>query len=448
MLATRPLHQIKNAFPGIASGWMWIYLIAMLGLSVYTSQAMRGFGVPDESAHYFRAREVSLLHFINSPGKDGVTISCDEYKLVGTANGPIANLVNVDEIPVTPNTPCTIKTINTAGTYSPVLYLFSALGFSVADQLHYDYQRRQFMGRLFNAAGNSIIIFMALCLINNYRPLLATLALTPVAFFLRASLSADAVSTSFSFFYICFILRKIEQNSELRTNDILLFSIISIFVGATKPFFSIIPFATLVFLTNKPGNMSAIKWITLLMTPGIASVITAGLFTRAADPALIYVSGGSSIQQQFLYIVHHPINFLMAYLHTSAVGLIPWLIEIVGGGTTTIAIFYGVILGLLCFTSENKLSPYQRFIFLVLSIALSGANAAALYMTYSPIGYTEVLGLQGRLFVISLLLIFIAIGFNRPGWIFLSSALKTILGYVFPFLLLLYCLRYQTPWNV
>lgn len=430
-------NKLRQRFPGFSSVWMWLFLFASLWLAVHAALKIRPFSLPDESAHYFRTLEVSRLHLINFRGDAGVDIPCEEYKVVGNANGPIANYVNVDPLleMATPEQPCLIRSINTAGAYSPVMYVFSATGFAIADHLGLDYVGKHTWGRVFNAVANTIIIFLALCLVNRYRPLLAAAAFVPMGFWLRSSLSADAVTDAVLLLYICWLVHCLERSQPLNRSEIITTLALSVLVGSIKPLYSLLPFTILMLFSNQSSFKSQL-W---LLAPGFVSVVTSTILTKAFDPSLVYVPEGLVPSNQLLHIIKHPFDFVFTLINTLDIDG-PILYEgLVSAGVP--AVCYAAIIAVLVANTPSLLGYYQRVFLLMMGVALCAAISAALYILYTPPAATQVYGLQGRLFIIPLTLILLAVAFEKKEWMYIAPWIKNVIGYVLPLALMYYCLE-------
>lgn len=418
----------------VISKWMWLFLAANMIVGFYAANKIKLFGIPDESAHYFRALEVSRGVFINTVENSGILISCEEYKLAGTANGPIFGYIDVDEMArLNPEKPCLIRTLNTAGVYSPVMYMFSAVGIKISEIIDGSYKAKHYTGRIFNVVGNSIIIFMSLCLISHCRHLMAAISLAPLVFWLRSSLSADAVTISACFFFICLLLRFVEKNHVLNARRIMLLSAAAVFVGATKPLVSLLPFAA-VILWNSGTVWAVPRRFFLLILPGLLSIVTAYGFASAANPSLVHIPSGSSPSEQLIFILQNLLGFADILLRTLQNGLCDWVNQVVGAMNT---IPYLLIIALLAITSTSVLGPVQRVVFLLIAIGMSVEAGLALYLAYTPVGHYEVYGLQGRLFVVPFMIGILAVTFENKKLLYIGPSARNFMAYILPFIIII-----------
>jgi uncharacterized membrane protein len=429
-----------SCFPGMASRWMQFFLVANIILGVIAGLRVRDFGFADESAHYFRALEVSQGHWINTVNHVGVSISCAEYKEVGTANGPIWGLIDVDAIAAAnPDKPCVTDTRNTAGTYSPIQYIFSGAGIALATAAGLDVQGKHDAGRIFNAVGNTVIIFLALCLVRQHRSLLAFLSAIPLAFLMRASLSADAVATSACFLFLCVLLRLAEDKGGQDSQRVLWLFVAAVFVGATKPLYSILPFSAVILWKHQANIMASIRRLAILLSPGFVSTLIAFFLASAADSSLIHVPSGASPHEQLLGILHDPLRYADVLGRTFEKNAADWLEQIAGNSYKVVYVSLAV---LLCASSATALGAVQRILLLLMALAISLGTVSTLYIVYTGLGNAEILGIQGRLFMPAIVIALVAVAFEKTNFS-LNPLIRDTVAYVCPVAMIAHCLKYN-----
>lgn len=426
--------------------FFFLLLLAWLGVAVHAAVSIRPFSLPDEAAHYLRAYEVSRGHWLNTVGNVGVMMPCEEYQRVGTANGSIYRYIDV--APMLADTgrqaPCEVTSSNTAGTYSPLLYLFSAVGFKVADKVQPDYRGRHDYGRIANAIGNTLVVFLGLSLLTRLRPLFAVIACIPMAVWLRSSLSADAVAGSLCFLFVCLLARSVESRSSLAMRDLLWFCIAGALVGATKPLYSVLPFAALVFWRAGPLSTPLHLWRACLLLPGLASVLVAMLLTRSADSSLVVLAWGAVPGDQVLHVLFHPFHAIGTMLNTLFINGEQWLNQLMGSMNIAVNVeIYLVPILLLMAMARSTLSAWQRLFVFLLGMALCAETMMALYVTFSPVGHSEIYGVQGRQFLPAVLLLAWPLSMSLSDRISYGLVIEKTVGYCVPLLFVCYCLAYK-----
>lgn len=424
-----------------SSVWLTVFMLVFIWVGVQAAVAIRDFSLPDESAHYLRAYEVSRLHLLNTPGNAGIDLPCEEYKQVATANGPMYGYIDVDLMLADPARAgaCVVSSASTAGAYSPLLYVFSGLGFGVADLAGADFRKRHDYGRMANAIGNTLIIFCGLALLGGLRPLFAAIALMPMNIWLRSSLSADAITFSFCFFYACLLARYIEGGRLLRLRDAWYLAMAALLVGASKPLYSLLPFASLVLLSRRPERLSRPLWCLYLLLPGVVSVLLAFVLTSVADPSLVVKVFGADPVEQVKYVLSHPFATTGLMVMTVVQNVNPWLDHLTGSFLPdSNAELYLLPLALLAMTTHSKLEPWQRLFLLFAALALCAETMMALYVTYTPVGRNVIDGVQARQFLPVLVLLMWPLAFSRPALIYLADSVKSLVAYVVPLLFVVY----------
>lgn len=297
------------------------------------------FSIPDESAHYLRSFEVSHGHWINSHGNIGISIPCSDYLNVVKQDGHVRVAFYQDSAEKMQPSPaeCTVNTINTAGAYSPIPYIASAFGIRMAEKLGYDVNTRLRIGRLTNTIVTSLICFFAALAVQKYRLLIATFILLPTSIWLRASLSADALTITFCIGYLAYILHLIEKNIPIKQQIIISLTLLAIIFGSVKPIYGLLSFSSLILFKRIRQLHLDLGNLLVLALPGIAALIAGAIWALTADPKLIYINnfGGANPAMQWMYIWNNPIDFLYAVINTFRINhffvaqaLIPqWIVQ-------------------------------------------------------------------------------------------------------------------------
>ena len=196
------MHKIINLLrkmPLQEKIFLAIGLIFGLGF-VFVSPPMKS---PDEPQHYYRSYEVSEFDFIAtkySSGRYG-------YSLPSNV-GAFGEQFLIGEERHSPPDKAIIKKLNneTASTarreihfentavYSPVGYIFSAMGVKLANLLQLSILKGYYLGRLLNLSLYLVLVALAICIAPAFRWILMSITLLPMSLFQAASFSPDATT--------------------------------------------------------------------------------------------------------------------------------------------------------------------------------------------------------------------------------------------------------------
>ncbi|MNS16309.1 hypothetical protein D3C72_479600 [compost metagenome] len=424
-----------------------IFSIIVLLVGVIISLLTPPFTNPDEGAHYLRSYEVSRGHLVNGKNDVGVPIPCDEYKIVASKYAPIAFYQDVDTLHGEAHAEgCTVQSINSAGVYPPISYFASALGIRVAEAVKASPEDKLRTARVINYLVSTGLILMALASIRHYRLLLCALVLMPTTVWQRASLTADSLTLSFCVLFVCTLIKLLEAQEPPRKWQIAWLGVLGVLLGSTKLVYSVLAFSSLILLWKRPARTSSPAWSIILLLPGILGMGAALVWLKLPDSSLFYLGNGAQPQQQLLYCLTHPWAFLETLYRTMANP--GHALSFVAGGFpteigATMATAYTIILAALVMTSRSLFTLKQRGILLLVSLGACAAAVLPMYLTYTPPGHTEILGIQGRYFIPIAIFALVGTGFARERWLFMSRPLRAAVGLVAPLLILAYLIDFR-----
>jgi uncharacterized membrane protein len=339
------------------------------------------FHAPDEIAHYYRACAIAHGAFwppvLNEHGYTAVPISDREF--VADRSTPFEPERAYVKYPMV---------------LSPLPYLPQALGCVIGDALHLRPLFSFYLGRLLNLICALAIILLAARIAAPW--LVLAPALLPMSLFMFASFSPDALTIAMTF---------LTATLALAGSPWVIAAAAAL--ALCKPYL-LVPL--LVFAARR-----RLGWIVLPVIAAGAFVAT--LFARTHWSAF---RPGASERGQVEFIVHHPLLAGKA-LAADMFGHVPDRLEQLVGrlGLLNVAIPKLAILAALLLLiavalfAGVRISMAQRFA--ALSIALGSIALVELseYISWTPVGATEVQGVQGRYFIPVLPLLLLAI--SRPN---------------------------------
>lgn len=363
--------------------------------------------IPDETAHYLRAYEVSRLKLYNTETSNGVDIPCREYLQVVYINGrpqlpdrylPDVNGREDDES-------CVFNTRAHANAYPFVPYSFAAAGFWLADTAGIeDAYWKTIIGRTLNA------VFCTFLALAGFRFSLAQLGVLFV-YFLPAtqsqigSLSADGMSLALAARMALTLVSGLSQPASVSPLPIIRsLALIGGALAATKVTLGVLALAPLALWKvgwNEAGarRNTPLGWICL------AALIGTIISTPLIQP---FILAYSSPRDQLAYLVGNPLAVLPIAFATFREFGTSWMAQIVRPYPTQ-SVFPFLILAtgmvLTCITALARLTTARRLWLLIILLLSCAAPAAAMYLTWNPIGSPMVHGVQARYFLPGLFLL-------------------------------------------
>ncbi len=405
------------------------------------SYKTRPFLNPDEGAHFFRAIEISHGHLINFPAHVGIEIPCSEYFVIGAKYRPVALYQNVLLRKDFNSDSCRVKTVNTAGIYSPVPYLFISAAELVVRQFNWSVENRLIAMRFSNFIGTTAICVAAFYLLSSYRAPFVLIGLSPLVFWLRASVSADGVTISLSMLFLAYtlsILQKMRVPNFFQWSTLIFLAML---VGSCKPVYALICFASLLFWLRDWGfDGGKLKLLTLSLLPGFAALGVSVLWTALADPALVYLGNSAEPKLQLLGMMIRPDHFILAVLKTIVLSgwdfihqlWVPYT-QVSDAAGATIATLLTVLFGGIVGSSPvPALGKAEQVFCLMLGLFVCLMVIVPLYLTYTPLNFPSVLGLQGRYFIPPIMLLSFGVAGRAQGFLKTSPLFREASSSIVP----------------
>lgn len=310
------------------------------------------------------------------------------------------------------------REINTKSVYSPALLLPQAIAMRYfgriaglpALQVFYLTRFAGLMSYLF-------LIWLAIRIIPFGKWLLLILSVSPMALFQATTITADTISNGIGFLFIAGSLEaaQLEEIDWKKTGK---FFLLVFLLFLTK--LNVIVLILLPFLLISPSRYSQRGMYLFLLVVSIIlfMVEVAGWNMLATRNVNALLSNDADILAQAQYILSHPLHFLgtvikdfitngLAYLQTwiNGYGYYYWTPPQI----VSLFFLFGLGVVLLIPSTSQWLNKKFNVLFIIVFVLVYLATVGLLYLTFTPVGSSEVLGVQGRYFIPSAMLLFLAL---------------------------------------
>jgi uncharacterized membrane protein len=427
--------------------WGFLGVVTVLLLAFITPP----FQVPDEAQHFFRAYQLSEGQFISevrgatAGGQLPSSLQELSEHFLGTrklhADRPIrpfpigGTLAQLDR-------PLDIDkrefvVLTGAAAYGPLAYAPQILAIKMARMSNASVLTTFFLSRIANGLCALVLLGWAIWLMPLGRELIAFAALLPMAVYLYASASPDAMIVSSAFLYTSLILNRTATNTWSHRDTAL-----AVATGAT--FCMIKPvYAPLLLLGFVQVFYARHRLVALLTHGGIlvAACALTLLWGLYAASAIIPMPEGVSFAGQVEYILRDPLHYGVTlarsllwrdFYYMQVIGTLGWLTF----QLPAVAYWLPALAVVLALGSERNQWSRQSMAFVAAGLTITTVCVVlimtALYVYWTPVGNVVVEGVQGRYFlpllplgVVTLLLA----GRHRLWWN-KSAARAAILGLI------------------
>lgn len=318
--------------------------------------AIPPFQVPDEQAHFFRIYQLSEFRLLpDELGTAGLPYTSLPKSLERTVVYLIDNIpfnykikFNPEKIwpalsfPLEPDNE-TLLMLGSISTYSPAAYLAALPAFWIGRLLEQPPVVMLYLGRIFNLLAYTWLLASALRLFPAFRNILLLTALSPMALFLAASLSADSLTNGLAFLFTALVLRAAYlNNTPVRARFLGVLIGLGVLLSLSKYIYGV--FILLFFLipaskfSSKKRYLAAFALMFLIAFGSVLGWIAyTQEFSHLPNPALnaqMTYEENMSIKTEF--IRSHPLDYLklnfrtldrmaLGYYVKTSIGVLGWL---------------------------------------------------------------------------------------------------------------------------
>lgn len=347
----------------------FLFGILMIFLTPYNQ-------VPDEHAHFLRAKEVSRGILYNKPPEKMTQVELENstYEFHGASG------------------------------YSPVMYAASGLGIKI-------FKDNIYAGRICNLLIWILLIGIAIKITPVFKWLFFFTALLPMSIYEGMSLSADSFSNAFAFLFLAYIFKLIYQEKEFSyKKDLPLLAIFGIIGALSKGI--MYPLFLIPFIPIKKNKY--LIFLTLISITFITSYFWSTINYLATPPVIIPEYNKS-------FILYVPCAYMLMLLNTIKFYFCDWVIGAIGIlGNLTIRLdyimYYLTIALAICnikfIPEKHRITPAIRIAALLIFIGYVFITCTLLFIMTTPVGGERILGIQGRYFIPAIPLLFIIFGQN------------------------------------
>ncbi|MBB5913620.1 putative membrane protein [Nocardia transvalensis] len=320
----------------------------------------------------------------------------------------------LESAPVTTDATKPVWFTNTAA-YSPIPYVPAAVGIRLAEALDLDVGGMMLLTRLAGLAAYLIIVGFALWTLRGFRWqwLAFAVAVLPIALFQAGTVTADTVTNALALLVSCLLVKGLFLGARLSRAEVAVALAATVLLPLCKPTYVLLAMLTVLIPARQYGFSSWRRWI-----PWACAVIGAGAFAvwmKIAAPT----GDGMGLMRppeqwhsvrpgdQLHGILTHPVDFLNTFVESIWLRDQRWFTQFFGElgfayidvpavSILACLLAFAVGLGIAERLTSDRLRTWVVALTVLASIAMIYVT---LYMSFTPVGYYLIDGVQGRYFV-------------------------------------------------
>lgn len=379
--------------------------------------------IPDEDDHAKKAMAIAQGNFFSVADEDGNAIDMINSKVNELVSRTTETYEESWEKMNLAETEEKVKMkYNTMALYAPICHTPQAVGILIARIFGIGITGQCYAGRLFNFAVALTLIYNAIRLMPFKKYLLMYILLLPVAFNVLPTLSSDALTIAMSSFYIAYILhlKYNDDIKELSKKTKVGLVISTIVISLCKIVY--VPLCLLLFLIPKEKFGSLKKKNIFAITTIIVAAILNLIWLAYCSRFLIEFNGGVNSKEQVMFILTHPIQYMIILFRTINFHFNIYYAGLSGDALGTYCVkaseifIYSaiVITSMLFFTNKEdknrvKIDVPTRLICSIVFVGIVVLIYTSLYVQWTPLKSTFINGVQARYFLPILFLVAIII---------------------------------------
>lgn len=356
--------------------------------------------VPDEAAHVARSMYTAEGNLLMHDDKAKLKISTSIKQIDHNFQKTVINN-KLDKYKYNKKTAYT-RTVTSMNSYSFISYIPQAIGINIGRLLHLNLFWIYYLGRIMNLLFYSVAIFVAIALAGKLKYIISLVALLPMNIYLAASFNQDSFAVGVIAITLGLFFRLLtDKNSKITSKQLMLFTLCCMLLIVTK-----LPYALLVLLLLfVPKNrFKTNKWWVLagIGLVGIGCLLWILYYTRFT-PGNRPEHVDAILQLKFM--LSHPVIGGKAVVNglISATGLVTSIFTF---GWLTYASWEITIIYIITFCLIIARKPMVANIPAVTKLGIIFTSICVLaliylsqYLTWTPIGATQIQGVQGRYFI-------------------------------------------------
>lgn len=378
--------------------------------------------VPDEEGHIFKSYEISMGKLITPLGeKNEGDIYVPKQVLEIAQKKDSMNYSQIHMLLQQETDYDDLTPVQTpAKTYFPINYLTGAMTFAVCRGLNINVLLACYLARLVNFIMFIIIGYYSIKILPFGKLLLAIYMSLPMGIQQAASLSADAFINSISILFIAYNLKLLYQEKDLELKQKIIYYVLALSISLCKYVYFPLVFMSLLLIKNK--NISKKNKIQITVITIITSIIVAIIWfafsQQYVDTRLYIKQANVNTMEQMKYVLKNPLKYVKVLINTLQAYGGYYLLSFVGSNLgsanieipqiCSLALLFGLCI--IPFFEKNKKSfeKIEKWIMLFIAMILILLVETGLYLTWSPLQYNLVAGVQGRYFIPIFILILLA----------------------------------------
>lgn len=269
------------------------------------------------------------------------------------------------------------------------------------------------LGRFMNLLAYAFMVRFAIKKTPLFKVPISIIAMMPTAVYIAASFNPDAMTYGIGFIIIAYFLSMYEKES-LEDKDIIIYTLLCILMTLLKLPYCILGGLILFLPKDKYRDKKVIKKVILAVAIVIIAAFGWAMFSMISSSSFVprnfkdyYEANNVSSSGQITYILSNLKDFFIYFIKELIENIHEYIIQINTWGWLSytsnegIMAIYPIFIGAIILLYPNKklLSRRTKLGVFIISVGVYALVNLTLYLSWSPVGSSQILGVQGRYFI-------------------------------------------------
>lgn len=363
--------------------------------------------VPDEFNHFLRSYEISSGKLISTRegNKAGNYLDSNLGKVrLDVYKAKYYEYKDVVGIKESGNN--TFYDFANTSLYSFICYMPSSIGILFGRILHLPIIALEYLGRIFNFVIWLLVIYFAIKYIPFGKRIIFMIAFMPMQLQEAISMAPDCLINSISLGLLAFILHQIYDKKKFTKKDYAIALLLTTLVSLLKIVY--LPLCLLLLLIPKKQFKNVSTKYLKIGSIALFVIAINLIWLKISSQFLIEFNPGVDSALQLKGIIFNPFRFLVVLYNTYDHNGILFLTMMLGSHlgwlnvsvSQNILILYFVVMILVAINEDNKkLDMISKLLFGFIMLSVILLISISLYIQWTPVGATEIGGIQGRYYI-------------------------------------------------
>lgn len=304
------------------------------------------------------------------------------------------------------------------------VYLAPAIGILFAKILDLPMIWTLLLARLCNLILYALIVSFAIKKVPKYKTFILLFSILPLSIFQASSVNCDAFLFAFGILNFAYLI-KMYESEEIENKDLAIYLISGLSIGLIKFPYSFLLLLIFIIPQNKfkSNKISQIYKLLPLILIGICTLFSWEYGSKQillSSRSIHMVQNNVSSINQISYILGNPLEFTSMFIQTLILSIYKIFIQdltfyhqIFANNHLIYNGLYLIFFSILIFSQKSiELTKVKKIYSFLVFLLIYCSILLIQYLTWTPVGYWEILGVPARYFIPILPILPLAIGTN------------------------------------